>query len=225
MELTSLELIAIHIKKTAGMSFKHLLKGEYGKEYYRMNISQDIQNRTEVFNQHLAEIPAETRVIHGHFLYADALPLYKAFPQVPVVTWLRDPVQRVVSSYYFAKRKYSDGDQLHKTYMEHYSLLEYAEDTRFRNEMSRVLEGSDLAGLAFVGLLEHLVEDVAYLAALLGWGAYQIPERNVNISYKAQHEPPTEAEKKEITRLNKDDVELYRLALELRKKRQPTAKL
>jgi hypothetical protein len=225
MDLKNLKLIAIHIKKTAGMSFKHVLRGAYGRKYYRMNINQNVEDRTEAFNQHLAEIPEDTRVVHGHFQYTDALPLYEAYPEVPVVTWLRDPVQRVVSRYFYSRRKYEEGLRREKDYLINFSLLEFAGDPRFANEMSRVMAGSDLADLAFVGLLEHLEEDVAYLAALLGWQAYKIPMRNTNVSYKSKQTPPSKEELEEIARLNQEDVDLYRYALELRKERLPIASL
>lgn len=219
MALMNLELIGIHIKKTAGMSFKLLLKRQYGRKYYRLNINQEIENRKEVFEEHLGLIPEDTRVIHGHFFYEDALPLYSLYPDVPILTWLREPVQRVISSYYYSQRKYRDGDQPEKTYMEHYSLLDYARDERYRNEMARVLHGTDLADLAFVGIMEYLEEDLAYLSSLLEWSPYKIPERNINKSYKAKNPIPTDAEIAEIVRLNQDDIKLYRYALELRAER------
>ena len=221
MELPELELIAIHIKKTAGMTFKHILKGEYGRQnYYRMNIRGENEARIEMAREKLAKIPSNTRVIQGHFRYLDALPLYEAHPDVPIITWLRDPVKRVVSRYYFSKRKFEEGKRKGKEYLENDSLIEFASRDKTRNEMSRVLENCDLADLGFVGILEFLTEDLADIAIRLGWGPYKIPERNTNVAYKQQFDPPTDEELEEIARLNQADKELYQYALALREQRR-----
>lgn len=221
MVLPKLELIAVHIKKTAGMSFRHLLLEEYGREnYYRMNINGKSDMRVEAFNKHMKRVPENTRVIQGHFRYSDALPLYEAKPDVPVVTWLRNPVKRVISKYYFSKRKYLEGLREGKDFWGKLSLVEYARRENSQNEMSGILEGCDLADLAFVGILEHIEDDVADLAAMLGWKPYSIPARNTNDAFKAKFPPPTEEEKEEIARLNQADMDLYQYALELREQRK-----
>ena len=161
-----------------------MLKKAYERKYFRVNVNPEITNRIETFDNRISEIPEDTRVIHGHFYYSDAVNLFQAVPDVPIVTWLRNPIDRMISRYYYSKRKFEDGDQPHKTHMAHYSLLDFVRDERCINEMSLALKGVDLADLAFVGILEHLEEDVAYLAAMLNWRGYKIPERNTNRAYR-----------------------------------------
>ena len=89
--------------------------------------------------------------------------------------------------------------------------------------MSKALAGIALDDLAFVGLLEYLEEDVADLAAMLGWGPYIIPVRNQNKAYKAKFASPTAEELAEIASFNQADVELYQHAQELRRRRRSSA--
>ncbi|MEN8240820.1 MAG: sulfotransferase family 2 domain-containing protein [Chloroflexota bacterium] len=219
MVFNDLELIAIHIQKTAGMSFKKILKREYKRKYYRLNIGAEVKDRQAAFQQHLPRIPGDTRVIHGHYYYQDIIEIVNSYPDVPVVTWLRAPVQRVISSYYFFKRKFDEGFRENLTLLGEFSLLEFAAHQVSRNVMSRVLQGVDLSDLAFVGFLEYLEEDVIYLSKLLGWRSRSLPERNINYEFKSQFPSPTMEELEEIRRLNQADLELYNYALEIRERR------
>ena len=71
MKYSHLELIGIHIKKTAGRSFKAVLQKQYPGGYLRINIRPKEKNRREAFAEKLTKITPETRVIHGHFHYRD----------------------------------------------------------------------------------------------------------------------------------------------------------
>lgn len=219
MELNELKLIAIHIQKTGGMAFKKLLRKEYKRKYYRLNIGLDSENRKRDFQEHLAKIPPETQVIHGHFVYEDVAELIKERPRLPVVTWLRQPVDRVVSSYYFMKRKFDEGLRENKPSLEYATLLEFASEEININQMSRVLKGADLRDFAFVGCLEFLAQDLSFMAALLGWKQREMPKRNVNREYKEKFSLPNEAELLEIARLNMEDIELYEAAMALRREK------
>ena len=167
----------------------------------------------------MEEIPATTRVIHGHFYYLDAEELMKSYPDVPVVTWLREPVQRVISSYYFNKRKFKEGLREDEPWLGEVSLLEFAASEYVQNEMSRVLKGAVLNELGFIGVLEHLEEDMGYLSKMLGWREFDIPKANTNVAYKSKFTPPTPEELEEIARLNQADIELYQNALAIRSSR------
>ena len=101
MRYRNLQLIGIHIKKTAGRSFRDLLRVQYPGGYYRMNIPPNLEDREGERRKLLNAIPKKTQVIHGHFHYRDIEEIVRDNPEVPVITWLREPVQRVISEYFF----------------------------------------------------------------------------------------------------------------------------
>lgn len=219
MKLDNLELIGIHIKKTGGMSFKRLLKRQYARKYYRINAGPNIKNRDEILKQKLEAIPEDTRVIHGHITYRDIVPLIEEKPGVPVITWLREPVERMISLYYYAKLKFEQGLRPEYPYMVDISLVDFLK-LRYRNESySYVLDGCNLEDLAFVGVLEHLDADLEHLGRLMGWKMLSMPRINVNTEYKAKYPKPSEQEYGEIRKMIAADLELYAHALELRRKR------
>ena len=85
--------------------------------------------------------------------------------------------------------------------------------------MSHVLSGVDLKDLGFVGILEHLNKDLDYLANMMGWKNYRMPQINVNTAFKAKYPAPTDQEVEQIRGFFQADIELYYYALELRKLR------
>ena len=153
MKLPDLELIGIHIKKTDGMSFKELLKTQYGKNYYRINVRPQEKNRAEYIKRKLAEIPAEARVIHGHFKYRDITGIIRDNPNAAVVAWLREPIERLVSQYYYGKYKFQEGRKNTEFDFEQISIIDFVKDPKTQNRISRTLAGADLADFKFVGLL------------------------------------------------------------------------
>ncbi|MEO1624521.1 MAG: hypothetical protein AAFV25_05145, partial [Bacteroidota bacterium] len=164
------------------------------------------------------DLPRGTKVIHGHFSPRLLRQSFDLAPEVPMITWLRHPVDRVVSNYYYlAKRLREELDEeakgldiLRKMQC---SLMEYARRDINRNRQHRFLDGVQLADLAFVGIQEQYSEDLSRLAQKIGWDSYEELRHNVTGS---RYEAPSAAEKAEIAQLNSLDMDLYQQALEMR---------
>jgi hypothetical protein len=219
----SLELVSIHIPKTAGTSFRNILKKVYGEDRV---IRVDIELPSERMSYPTCadpptEIPRGTKVIHGHFRFVDVAKKYNIRSDVPIITWVRDPVERVISNYFYLQKilreivneKERRINVLSK--MER-SLIEYARAEINRNRMSRFLEGLSLERLFFVGVQEYFSEDLKYLAKLLEWDTYE--EYFHNTTSEQKQNVPKEV-RKEIEMLNSEDMKIYELALKLREKR------
>jgi hypothetical protein len=217
-----LELISIHIPKTAGTSFRNTLKGVYGEQgVVRLDIDlarQEVRVNEQRYEQR--QLPGLTRVAHGHFSY----PLLKKnfdLPQgLPIITWLRDPAERVISNYfYLAKRLAEELEEERKglnilSKMQR-SLLEYAAHDLNQNRMSKFLEGLDLEDLFFVGIQEDYDRSLERLAGLLGWENYPVFHHNQT----GKEDSRVSAEERaRIRELNPKDVALYERALELLEK-------
>lgn len=213
-----IELIAIHLPKTGGRSFRAVLRNVYGEDkvfYVERKDYNDTDRRLAGI------IPPQARVLHGHFRFKDVPALFKE-RGIPVVTWLRDPVERVVSNYYFFIRRLRECPNEH--WRDHSraneTLLEYARREDTINRMSWFLDGIALSDMFFVGLTEHFTQDLGDLAAMLGWGPVEPAFENSNREFRACFAPPAEEELREIKRLNAWDVELYEKAVRLRESRR-----
>jgi DNA-binding cell septation regulator SpoVG len=216
-----IELISIHIPKTGGRSFAAILKKIYGQEQL-INITY---NKLERFQQPLEElIPPDARVLHCILHFPDIAEFYRA-RQVPIVTWLRDPVERVISNYYFRLERIHVGRRPKHAHRKDETLLEFARREKGVNRMAKFLKGIPLKDVSFVGLLEHFKEDLKDMGRLLGWKGIVKPEhRNNNREFRDQFPPVNQEIREEIKRLNQEDGELYQEALELRNLRRRKAK-
>ena len=141
-------VISVHIPKTGGVSFRNMLKDHYGPgfvlQYWEV---------TDAWGRVLSEVPADATCVHGHFV---AHELADRFPSAPLVAWVRDPVQRVVSSYYHRLRDPDPRNRISRMIHEQgLNLLEFAELPEMRNEMAWFMGRKQPGDFAFVGVTEH----------------------------------------------------------------------
>ncbi len=220
-----IELISIHIPKTGGNSFRATLKEVYGEDAVLNihHVSKKI-DKMRPLNIKPEDISPNIRVIHGHFNYSDLIKTYGFDKNIPVITWMRDPTERVISHYFYLKRELFDSldklDADEETYKFVNSIsknvIEYAWWSHRRNIMSRSLEGMALKSLFFIGFVENYTEDLKYLSEKLNWKEYQEYQHNTTQLIKKN---PNRNKKRLIKLLNLKDLRLYRQAQRLRKKR------
>lgn len=166
-------------------------------------------------------LPEGARVIHGSFSYSELLKKYGLPHDIPLITWITDPIDLVISSYFGLHRvmleamKHDGAPPAALRKMER-TLMEFARQEVNRNGMSKLFAGLSMKDFVFVGIVEHFKEDLRELAELLGWQHYEIcihedderPKMIVSREVRAQ-----------IAELNQNDVELYRVALARRQER------
>jgi hypothetical protein len=206
-----LELISIHIPKTAGTSFRLILEGVYGEnEITRLDIpltGKRVKVNATDYTQ--SSLP-RTKVYHGHFRLRDLRDMFELDAAPPVITWLRHPVDRVVSNYYYLRERLMDeldeeGKGLNILSKMMRSLEEYAEQDINRNRMSKFLEGTKIEDFDFIGIMESFDDDVAELAKLLGWGGV----RPIHVNRTTRKAEIEEGLRERIAELNGDDMALY----------------
>jgi hypothetical protein len=214
----------VHIPKTAGTSFRKSLKVAYGDaEVVRLDISLEtgkIRLNEELYPA--GDLPKGTRAIHGHFRPADILEQFPESEGKNFITWMRHPVDRVISNYYYLEKRLreeldEEGKNLNILSKMQRSLLEYTGDEINRNRQRKFLEGMPLEDFKFVGILEHYTEDLAELGLKMGW--VTVEEKTVNVTAKTRPVVSDEV-RAEIARLNAEDMALYERALHLRSRRK-----
>lgn len=220
----NIELVSLHIPKCAGTSFRNMLKEVYGeKGVLRLDIS--LKNKVLKVEEKAyreSKLPKFTKVIHGHFspeLLAKKLVLKS---DIPFITWLRNPVERVASNYfYLAKRLAEELEEekrgLNLIKVMQRSLMEYAQVEVNQNRIAKFLAGKPLKAFTFVGLNEHFEEDVQALSQLMNWN---MPPLLYHNQTGAGHQL-SEEEYQQIAELNQKDMILYEEALRLRAERMP----
>jgi hypothetical protein len=213
-------ILSIHIPKTAGTSLFAFLKLVYLPEQIA---SDSVGLAPAVFVQQLS--PA-TRIIHGHF-HADKYDSW--FPDSTCITWLRNPVSRLISHYYFWKEILLERQNptapdypICKAVREgNATFRDFIEDPTMQNTIKDYLGSRPLTKFAFVGIQEYFTEDLPVLCTLLNWPVMPAPRLNENPS-RGYHKGVQEiyGDRELIRRaeyLNRDDLDLYHSALKLRK--------
>lgn len=165
-------LISVHLPKTGGESFRESLRQHFGPAF--LEDYRDFPINTPVIkrNVHALLESAKNRFrpfdenlcIHGHFLPLKYLFLSPRL-NVRYITWMRDPVERLASHYYFWKRTSEsvEGQPLKRRMLdENWSFERFAFGPEHRNIYSQMFWGFPLKKLDFIGITEHYEEDFKY---------------------------------------------------------------
>lgn len=218
-----IELISVHIPKSAGTSFRNILKDVYG-ETAVIRLDIDLIYKKLKINElpfEGFELDKKIKVIHGHFSPALLNERFKINEQVPLITWLRDPVERVISNYYYLEKRLKEeldeeGKGLNILSKMQRSLMEYARAELNQNRISKFLNGAKISDFTFVGIQEHYNEDLQAIADHFGWKNVKMLHYNQTGKSKRQ---VSDEDRAEIAALNPLDMALYEEAMAIRTNR------
>ncbi len=213
----NIELVSIHVPKTAGTSFCRVLKNVYGEEAIFLD-------NGEYVGKELKDMPLQPyhRVIHGH-VWAGR---YKRrLPQARHVTWLRHPVDWLVSLHGFLDSLGpNENPVLQRSKREGSSLVDFAASEGVQaHTPSRFLMPVPLDEFFFVGLQEHFAEDLCDFCKMMGWSDVVPPTENRNLEpellrLRSEVWSDHSLVKALCDRLE-DDVKLYEAAVQQRARR------
>ena len=212
-----MEVISLHIPKTGGTSFYHILQQVYGPALGKRYRRRDYLAAAKLPGGFEESIAADAKVLHGHFHYPEIKALHQR-TDAKLVGWLRDPIERVRSNFRFFKRGLENPAINPQNYERNKhrtqeTLLEYASLPECQNVMTRFATGARLEDFFFIGLQERFTEDVHLLGKQLNWGAFTVPHENVSVPQK---QPLRQAELDLLREWNAADIRLYLKVLEWR---------
>jgi len=203
-------IISVHVPKCAGTSFRHVLAELYGEKLW---LNYGTIFCREQYRERL--VPADVACVHGHFL-ADAFDGPEAGAGSTLITWVRHPVDRVVSNYYhFLRSPDMRDDCCRALYERRLGLREFAELDWMRNEATRYLAGKSVDAFAFVGVAEHFEDSLGVFADDFGWpGSLAAPRVNTNPARTTDSYVLADEDYEHILGLNTLDLAWYQRAVE-----------
>jgi len=220
-------LISLHLPKTAGQSFFTSLS-EYDdyrilRDYadFPMNASSLKRNGNAVIQCVLNGFRnyREYDCIYGHFLPLKYLLYSRKEKNVKFITWMRDPVERLASHYYFwiSKDHPKNAHPLRRQIIkEKWSLERFCLSTELKNLYSQFLWGFPLEWFDFIGITEYYESEIEYFSKKFLGHSLNVHHRRVNprkqpTSYFV--DKPLLREK--IIQYHREDMELYQKALQI----------
>jgi hypothetical protein len=220
--------VIVHVPKTAGTSFGHLLKDHFG-DHLRTIYGEGPMNRTSLARQEWLvdlseqELNYDYSGIHcvfGHFLPYRYSLLAEIKP-LTFITWMRHPIKRAISEYYFILRykdMFLDKPFHGRLILENWSLEQYLFCKEHQNYFDQYFWRFPLTRFSFIGVVEHFEEDLAffnrkylnktYRPVVLNQGDYSRSADLLSVSML-----------KELELHHQKDMDLYQQALDLRERR------
>lgn len=202
-------IIYLHIPKTAGTSFRKSAEQYFGPQFVLNDYGQESNETSDdirgaMYDNKDIEVlrsnASKKKFLTGHF---EINAYREVFPDSPVVTFLRDPLERIISEFIHFSTHYNfEG-----------SLPEFYRRPHFQNRQSRALSGVCPTDLDYYGITEDYENSLnnfnqkfatRFPLAVLNRGKYDGGIREI----------ATPEQIEEITTLNRVDIEMYNYALE-----------
>ncbi len=221
-------MIFIHLPKCAGTTLNRIIEWEYDPmRVFSIDPVLFLWSYKKL-NRWPAKKLAKMQVFKGHMPFG----IHSRLPQPSTyITFLRDPVERVISAYYFA-RNYPLHPK-HK-WISKLTLEEYVRVSPNHNVQCKYISGRSFVGdfhagdcdantletakenlnryFSLVGLTERFDEGLAILKAMFGWEISKYAKFNVTKSRQAKTSLPASTIEF-IAERNQYDVALYDYAV------------
>lgn len=138
------------------------------------------------------------------------------FRDYSIITWVRNPIERTVSNYFYFKRNPDSSNPssnaLHENSL---SLEEFSALPFIQNKQTRFFSGKGVKDFTFVGVVEFWSTSLNLLEQKVGLKATASIFRNVNPDKTLQSQYPIDNKaKKTIIDNNMEDFELFNCALD-----------
>ncbi|WP_028771760.1 sulfotransferase family 2 domain-containing protein [Shewanella waksmanii] len=205
-----------HIPKSAGTSFRNAFENQYGTDKvlrdYSASAPETTPNLFDVIYQdqdfYALKRKLETidfKLLAGHF---PAAKYAKLFPLENMVTFVREPIARLVSEYkHFVRHRNYKG-----------SLTEFVRKPENINKQARLLKNLPISSIGFIGVTEQYQTSLEMFSHQYD---INIPLLNKNIAPKSQGSDLglSDSLLEEIKKINAQDLLLYAEVVELHDKR------
>jgi hypothetical protein len=218
-------IISLHLPKTAGVSFRATLEEHFGdallKDYTDLPINTPRYERNKAALEASLEICQKDlqgiECIHGHFLPIKYLLLAEKL-DIQFVAWMRNPVDRLLSQYYFWQRKYDPtrSADLHKKVVEEdWSIERLCLGPENKDFYTQYLWGFPLEYFSFIGITEFYEDDHTYFCQRYLGTTSQVKRLNIGPQGGSAYTiEPSLREK--IEQYHEKDMDLYQRALSIR---------
>lgn len=166
-------ILSLHIPKTAGSTLVASYEDAFGVRALSHNVHPDI-----VYTTPKNELEERYDIIYGHLDLDRLKGIIDA--ETKILTFLRDPVQRVVSSYHYHTKPEVTGDVAQVVQGQNMSLEKFSGLPSQLNLQSRMISPVGKERIDFIGFSERFSESLQELSEFLGVTLENKGNANVN---------------------------------------------
>ena len=221
----SKRIIYVHVPKAGGTSIWEMVSGSFRADQSQICALDSLTDPRSLLyidpvrwsveaDEYARRISPDLKYLQGHFPATRFLGRLEGF----YFTWLRHPYQRALSHYFFWRTLPSEGHYIHDYVISNdLSFDHFIELPLMRNLITRFFPDDSFWKLDFFGFQETFEADWRALSVRLGLPLHE-PRLSRVTSYpkELQHYLQCEATFKKFCHLNKEDMDLFWFAKELR---------
>lgn len=202
-------ILFIHLPKTAGTSFRKAAERYFGEFKTCKDYGHDSEETSEIVQQWMIKSCDQWhfkkafemenyQFISGHFIASRYSQIFGANNSV---TFLRDPLQRIVSEYQHFSRYHNYKKE----------FKEFYKTKQFINKQIKMLHGVPWPALGFIGITEYYAVSLDLFNKQFDVDFLQF-EENLSKENIAQRHAIHPDQESEIRELNSEDIRLYEQA-------------
>ena len=204
-----LELIFIHIPKTAGSSLRALLNRIYGREAVA---TMGIDFKATKKPIALSQLPAGTRVLTGHLTYSQVKRLHEQ-SGTKIITFLREPIERYLAHYYHLKRAPVRSSGRLSELQALLPMWLHLAIPRYHNVIQEYVGPLAPSEWDFMGFQETFAQDIERLARVMDWPLRELDQwrvkTNINSEFPAHRRRLSPLPHYMMTVVNGGDQQIY----------------
>jgi hypothetical protein len=203
-----------HIPKTAGTSFRLGVEEHLGQKSIIYDYGLKAKETSDIFRELLYGEVSDSwhfymecqnqgiGFVGGH---VGIRRFVSGFKIGNSVTFVREPLQRVVSEFQHFVRHYGyEG-----------TMMDFCTRPVMQNRQSQLLQGVPLEAIGFIGVTERYEESIELINARFSWSVAVREDNNFRDLANGEHDQLNESEEKELRQLNQKDIALYRQCTKL----------
>jgi hypothetical protein len=221
-------LIGVHIPKTAGTSVRHVLEVHFQHQLHVIYGEKPMAGEPKIRQQKLRELALveESNLYPGiGCIYGHLLPfryhLFRNNRQTRFFTWVRHPIERMVSQYYHIQRQpfhTFERPLFKRIILEKWTLEQFLFCPEMKNLQSNYLWSFPIEYFSFIGITEYFIQEFTVFCNMFLGKIYDTPVLNTG-GYAAPENQVAGELRMEAKKFHAEDMVLYTRALEMREKR------
>lgn len=168
-------------------------------------------------------VSTKAKVLLGHLIGER---YWKYLPEAKWITFVRDPISRLISHYRFLWNAFPRGRKQQPTLVHdvrNMSFMEFARSPLMRDKVTNTwLKNMPLERFYFVGIMERLSDDLTDLQRMMGWPEVEMPRMNATDDVGSEDAPVinlSQDEREELFDINRVDFEMYLQVVGMRMER------